>query len=113
MMVTNRNGTATASTERACVGSLAAYLDNFAEFLAGEGYVPQTIKDKCALVAALSRWLKQRSVPLTKLNEARLRQFHAHRSDSRRRGDAYTGCQLLEFLRRLGVVPALPQKTDV
>jgi hypothetical protein len=31
--VTNRNGTATASTERACVGSLAAYLDNFAEFL--------------------------------------------------------------------------------
>jgi site-specific recombinase XerD len=112
MMAINRNGTATASTERACVGSLVAHLHKFAEFLAGEGYVSQTIKDKCALVAALSRWLKQRSVPLTKLNEARLKQFHAHRSGSRRRGDVYTGCQLLEFLRRLGVVPALPQKTD-
>lgn len=111
-MATNRNGTATASTERACVGSLVAHLDKFAEFLAGEGYVSQTIKDKCALVSALSRWLKQRRVPLTKLDEARLEQFHAHRSGSRRRGDVYTGCQLLEFLRSLGVVPALLQKAD-
>jgi hypothetical protein len=90
-MAINRNGTVTASTDRACVGSLAAHLDKFAEFLAGEGYVSQTIKDKCALVTALSRWLKQRRVPLTKLNEARLKQFHAHRSGSRRRGDVYTG----------------------
>jgi site-specific recombinase XerD len=112
MMAINRNGTA-ASNERACVGSLAAHLDKFAEFLAGEGYVSQTIKDKCALVAALSHWLvKQRRVALTKLNQAKLKQFHAHRSGSRRRGDVYAGCQLLEFLRRLGVVPALPQKAD-
>ena len=103
-MAINRNGTATASNERACLGSLAAHLDKFAEFLAGEGYVSQTIKDKCALVAALSRWLERHRVPLTKLNEARLKQFHAHRSGSRRRGDVYTACQLLEFLRRLGVV---------
>jgi hypothetical protein len=63
MMAINRNGTVTASTERACVGSLAAHLDKFAEFLAGEGYLSKTIKDKCALVAALSRWLKQRRMP--------------------------------------------------
>jgi site-specific recombinase XerD len=110
-MAKNRNSTVTASTERACVGSLTA-LDEFAEFLAGEGYVSQTIEAKCALVAALSRWLKRRRVPLTKLNEARLKQFDAHRSGSRRRGDVYTACQLLEFLRRLGVVPALRQKAD-
>jgi integrase len=51
-------------------------------------------------------------VPLAKVNEAKLRQFHARRSGSRRRGDVYTGCQLLEFLRRFGVVPALPEKAD-
>jgi hypothetical protein len=91
MMAINRSGTVTASTEGNCVGSLAAHLDKFAEFLAGEGYVSQTIEAKCALVAALSRWLKRRRVPLTKVNEARLKQFHACRSGSRRRGDVYTG----------------------
>jgi site-specific recombinase XerD len=112
MMAINRSGTVTASTEGNCVGSLAAHLDKFAEFLAGEGYVSQTIEAKCALVAALSRWLKRRRVPLTKVNEARLKQFHARRSGSGRRGDVYTGFQLLVFLRRFGVVPALPQKAD-
>ena len=111
-MAINRKGTITASTQRACVGSLAAHLDKFAEFLVGEGYVSETIKAKYALVADLSRWLKQRGVPLAKLDETRLKQFHAHRRGSRRRGDVSTGHQLLELLRRLGVVPALPQKVD-
>ena len=108
----NRKGTITASTQRACVGSLAAHLDKFAEFLVGEGYVSETIKAKYALVADLSHWLKQRGVPLAKLDETRLKQFHAHRRGSRRRGDVSTGHQLLELLRRLGVVPALPQRVD-
>jgi site-specific recombinase XerD len=112
MMAINRKGTITASTQRACVGSLAAHLDKFAEFLVGEGYVSETIKAKYALVADLSHWLKQRGVPLAKLDETRLKQFHAHRRGSRRRGDVSTGHQLLELLRRLGVVPALPQKVD-
>jgi integrase/recombinase XerD len=112
MMAINRKGTITASTQRACVGSLAAHLDKFGEFLVGEGYVSETIKAKCALVADLSHWLKQRGVPLAKLDETRLKQFHAHRRGSRRRGDVFTGHQLLELLRRLGVVPALPQKVD-
>lgn len=111
-MAINRKGTITASTQRACVGSLAAHLDKFAEFLVGEGYVSETIKAKYALVADLSHWLKQRGVPLAKLDETRLKQFHAHRRGSRRRGDVFTGHQLLELLRRLGVVPALPQKVD-
>ena len=111
-MAINRKGTITASTQRACVGSLAAHLDKFAEFLVGEGYVSETIKAKYALVADLSHWLKQRGVPLAKLDETRLKQFHAHRRGSKRRGDVSTGHQLLELLRRLGVVPALPQKVD-
>ena len=111
-MAINRKGTITASTQRACVGSLAAHLDKFAEFLVGEGYVSETIKAKYALVADLSHWLKQRGVPLAKLDETRLKQFHAHRRGSRRRGDVSTGHLLLELLRRLGVVPALPQKVD-
>ena len=111
-MAINRKSTVTASTQHACVGSLAAHLDKFAEFLVGEGYVSQTIKAKYALAADLSHWLKQRGVPLAKLDEARLTQFHAHRRGSRRRGDVSTGHQLLELLRRLGVVPAAPQKVD-
>ena len=88
-MAINRKGTITASTQRACVGSLAAHLDKFAEFLVGEGYVSETIKAKYALVADLSHWLKQRGVPLAKLDETRLKQFHAHRRGSRTRRCIY------------------------
>src|SRR5713101_5343560 len=112
MMTINRKSAVTASTQRVCIGSIAAHIDKFAEFLAGEGYVSQTIKTKYALVVDLGHWLKQRGVPLAKLDEARLKQFHAHHHGSRRRGDVATGRQLLELLRRLGVVPALPQKVD-
>ena len=111
-MTIDRKSAVTASTQRVCIGSIAAHIDKFAECLAGEGYVSQTVKAKYALVADLSHWLKQRGVPLAKLDEARLKQFHAHRRGSRRRGDVSTGHQLLELLRRLGVVPAAPQKVD-
>ena len=111
-MTINRKSAVTASTQRVCIGSIAAHIDKFAECLAGEGYVSQTVKAKYALVADLSHWLKQRGVPLAKLDEARLKQFHANHRGSRRRGDVSTGHQLLEHLRSLGVVPALPQKVD-
>jgi hypothetical protein len=84
-MAINRKSTEAASTRRLCVGSLAAHIDKFAESLAGEGYVSQTAKAKCALVADLSHWLKQRGVSLAQLDEARLKQFHTHRRGSRRR----------------------------
>src|SRR5260370_1878329 len=108
MMAIKRKSTVTALTQHACVGSLAAHLDKFAEFLVGEGYVSQTIKAKYALAADLSHWLKQRGVPLAKLDEARLTQFHAHRRGSRRRGHVSTRHQLAELFPRLGVVPAAP-----
>ncbi|MGY4319236.1 hypothetical protein [Bradyrhizobium sp. JR3.5] len=102
----------TVSTQRVCIGSIAAHIDKFAESLAGEGYVSQTVKAEYELVADLSHWLKQCGVPLAQLDEARLKQFHTDHRGSRRRGYVSTGHQLLEHLRCLGVVPALPQKVD-
>jgi site-specific recombinase XerD len=110
-MKTSR-GTLTARAERVCVRPLAYYIDGFAQFLAGQGYVPGTVKTKCALVAYFDRELKRVRLPLSKLDEKRLKQFHARHRGVMGRGDASTGHQLLEFLRGLGVIPALVQKTD-
>ena len=76
-MTIDRKNTVPGSTQR--VGSLAAHIDKFSEFLAGHGSASQPINTKYALAADLSRWLKQRGLLLTKLDEARLKQFHAHR----------------------------------
>ncbi|MCP3460810.1 site-specific integrase [Bradyrhizobium sp. CCGUVB23] len=112
-MTITHNGAATASGQRVCVGPLACYIDRFAEFLVCEGYPSRTVKVKRALVADLSRWLARRGLPLARLDEQRLKQFHAYDRRSLRRGDVFTGHQLLEFLRRrLGVISSLPQKMD-
>lgn len=107
-----RRGVVTASGQRACVGPLACYIERFAEFLVGEGYASKTVEVKRAMVADLSRWLALRGLQLAKLDEERLKQFQIHRRASRRRGDVYTGHQLLGVLRRLGVIPPLQRKTD-
>lgn len=109
---TNRKSAVTATVQRVCVGPLAPHTDRFAEFLAAEGYAPHTIRTKCASVADLSHWLKRCGLPLTELDEERVKQFHARHRDSMRRGDATTGDQLLEFLRRRSAIPSLPRKTD-
>jgi site-specific recombinase XerD len=111
-MKINRKGAVTASTKRVCVGPLAFHTDRFARFLAGEGYAPLTIKIKCSLIANLSHWLKRRGVPLAKLDEGTLKQFHARHRGSVGRGDVSTGHQLLEFLRRVEVIPTPPKKTN-
>jgi site-specific recombinase XerD len=111
-MTITHNGAATTSDQRVCVGPLACYIDRFAEFLACEGYTSQTVKVKRALVADLSRWLARHGLPLAKLDEQRLKQFHAYHRRSLRRGDVSTGHQLLGLLRRLGVISSLPQKMD-
>jgi integrase/recombinase XerD len=112
MMTRSHKSTATASTQRVCAGSLTAHIDKFAEFLIGDGYASQTVKTKYALVVGLSHWLKKRGLPLATLDETRLKQFHVHTHGSRGRGDVSTGHQLLEHLRRLGVVHVSPRKVD-
>jgi integrase/recombinase XerD len=111
-MTITHNGAATTSNQRACVGPLACYIDSFAEFLACEGYTSQTVKVKQALVADLSRWLARRGLSLARLDEQRLKQFHAYHRRSLRRGDVSTGHQLLGLLRGLGVISSLPQRMD-
>jgi len=103
-----RTGAVTASTPRLCVGRLASDIDRFAGFLTGEGYASETVRTKCAWVAALSYWLTHRGSSLARLDEARVAEFHAHRRDARRRGDVATGRQVLAFLRGLRVIPSLP-----
>jgi site-specific recombinase XerD len=112
MMMINRTAALAASSQRVCVGPLASHIDRFAAFLAGEGYASQTVKTKAALAAKLSHWLKRRGLPLAKLDEERIKQFHANHRGSMRRGDGASGHQLLEFLRRLGVIPALRKPVD-
>jgi integrase/recombinase XerD len=105
-MKINGKGAVAASTT-----SIAFYTDRFAKFLASEGYAPSTVKIKCSLVEDLSYWLKRRGLPLAELDEGMLKRFHARR-DSIGRGDVSTGHQLLEFLRRLEVIPVLAKKID-
>jgi len=102
-----------ASTQRVCAGPLTSYVDRFAAFLAGEGYAAQTVRTKCALIVRLSHWLKRHGVTrLARLDEERIRKFHAHRRNVRGRGDVSTSRQLLEFLRSRGAVSPRRPYTD-
>jgi hypothetical protein len=112
-MTTIGKSTVQATTRRGCAGPLARYIEKFAAFLAGEGYAAQTLRTKCALVADLSHWLKRRGITqLARLDEERIRKFHAHRRNARGRGDVTTSRQLLEFLRGLGAISSRRPPTD-
>ena len=108
------HGAATAPDGRSCIGPLAFHIDGFSALLAHEGYAPATVRSKCDVLAALSRWLERRRLPLTALDDHRLREFQAarcRRGDARR-GDPATGQQLLRYLRDRDDVAAEVQKID-
>jgi site-specific recombinase XerC len=111
-MKLNHKGTLAALNQPACVGPIAPYIGRFAKFLASEGYVALTINAKLSLVADLSRWLERHGLSLVDLDEQTLEQFYNHCSPSIRRGDVFTGGQLLEFLRSTELIPAPPQRLD-
>jgi len=106
------SGTFTASDQRICDGPLGCYIERFAEFLAGEGYTSRTVRAKQVRAAELSHWLARRGLPVAKLDEQTLKQFHVDRRVSRRRGDVFTSHQFLGLLRHLGVIPPSLQKMD-
>ena len=86
-----QKGAVAASTQRVCAGPLAPYFERFAAFLAGAGYAAQTVRTKRALIVRLSHWLKRHGVTrLARLDEERIRKFHAHRRNVRGRGDVST-----------------------
>ena len=112
--MTDRNGGAIAPSRRLCVGPLVIHIDGFAARLGSEGYTPRSTRDKCELVADLSRWLDRRGLSRDVVDEELLRQFHAvrRRRGHVRRGEAATGWQLLGYLRDLGCIQACPPEAD-
>ena len=58
--------------QRLQVGPIGPRLPSFATQVAQQGYCSATGWLKVRLVAKLSRWLHQRRIPLTELNEARI-----------------------------------------
>jgi site-specific recombinase XerD len=103
-MKITRNGAVTAFPGCSGGGPLVSHLDRFATFLASEGYAATTVHVKCTLVAELSLWLKRHKVPLAKLDNQGLQQFHVgrRRRGVAQRGDVATTQQLLTFLRGIG-----------
>jgi site-specific recombinase XerD len=93
---------------------LASHIDGFSALLASQGYAATTVQSKFDVLADLSRWLERRQLPLTALDDRRLRQFQAtrRRRGDARRGDPTTGLQLLRYLRHLEEIDAEVQKVD-
>ena len=113
-MKLTRHGAATAPDGRSCSGPLASHIEGFAAQLFREGYAPNTVRAKCDVLADLSRWLERRRLPLSALDEGRLRHFQAtrRRRGDARRGDPATGQQLLGYLRDRDDIAAAVQKID-
>ena len=95
-------------------GPLASHIDGFAARLASQGYMPGSVQEKCDRATDLSRWLDENGFSREALNEDILGQFFAarYRRGYRRRGEAATGQQLLEYLRDLGCIQAVPPEVD-
>ena len=113
-MMNTCHGAATAPDGRSCTGPLASHVDGFSVLLARKGYAATTVESKCHVLVDLSRWLERRRLPLTALDDRRLRQFQAtrRRRGDTRRGDPATGQQLLRYLRDREDVAAEVQKID-
>jgi hypothetical protein len=65
------------------VGPIGPHLQSFAVLVSQQGYCSVTGWLKVRLVAKLSRWLRQRRVPLRELNEFRIT-FDGHRTPTLR-----------------------------
>jgi hypothetical protein len=106
--MTNANSDSTCSAD-VHRDPLASHIDGFAVLLRGQGYVAETVRQKCALLADLSQWLGVRGLSLNKLDEALVARFHTDRCppdrQQMRRGRAATTSQILNYLRDLGCIP--------
>lgn len=88
------------------VGPLAEDLDQFAAYLATQGYVRQSATRKLWLARNLSRWLERQGLGVEALDEPRIEAFLLTRGPRCvQRGDTATARQLLSHLRAGGRVP--------
>jgi len=82
-------------------------MDRFASLLSEQGYSKQVGVQKIRLVALLSRWLQQKQLSVEQLDEQRIADFLAAQKRARRRQRQaqHTLAQLLQELRRSGIIP--------
>lgn len=107
--MTNTNDNATGQAGVLRIDPLASHIDGFAALLRQQGYVAESVRQKCAVLTDLSQWLDGRGLPLDELDEALVSQFHRDNSppdyQRMRRGHAATTRQILNYLRDLGCIP--------
>ncbi len=102
-----------AARKRLSIGPLAPHIEGIAVFLASQGYVRFSVKQKLRLVAGLSTWLHRRQLPITALKEALVNQFLNYRRRRRfGRGSRATGQLLLSYLRSCGDIPPPTEVID-
>ena len=99
--------TKTKPSRRHVTGPLAEYVEGFGSELARMGYTPLTVAAHLRLMAHLSRWLANRNLGLSVLDETTVETYFA-----RRRAAGYTNERtagalrpLLDYLRQLGAAP--------
>jgi site-specific recombinase XerD len=99
---------APAAMARLRVGPFGPHIDTFAGLLWKQGYSRLAAREKIRVVAALSRWLDERQIPLADLDEERGVEFLQQRGKRLciRHGDRKALRDVLRQLRESGVVPA-------
>lgn len=102
----NQLFTLSSTIERLRQGPLNEYLDAYATDVAAQGYGSHSIRQQIAVIADLSRWLKQKHFEVRDLDSAVVDRFlQLRRSQHRvRRGDPKTLERLLAMLCQTGVV---------
>jgi integrase/recombinase XerD len=93
-----------AAAERLRSSMFGEYLDEFCSVLVARGYALRTIRLKLWTVAGLARWLAERHLSITDLDERRVDELLNVRRRWRRRGARETVLCLLGQLRAAGIV---------
>jgi site-specific recombinase XerD len=89
-------------------GPLQAHIAPFAQWASEQGYALWSRYRRVLLAAGFSRWLTQRAVSLRSVSSEHAARYLRDRARQVRlsKGDAAALRQLIEFLRRQGVIPA-------
>jgi site-specific recombinase XerD len=89
-------------------GPLTVYAEGFRAELARLGYTPLTAAGHLRLMAHLSRWMADRNLDPSALDEATVEEYFAQRRAAGYTNERTAGAlrPLLEYLRQLGVAPS-------
>src|SRR6266849_725767 len=92
-------------------GPLAAHLGSFTEWVSEQGYAASSLGQRVHLAACFSKWLGERDVGLRSISSEHPAQYLRYRVRRVRptRSDIAALRQLLDFLRRQGLIPAVKE----